>query len=51
MDSKQNSPPEENKDQATPNLQQNRKLNVKTLSNNVFQLNIAPNVDHPIFYF
>lgn len=43
--SKQNPPAEEIKANIeTPSLQTFRKLNVKTLSNNVFQLQIPPNV-------
>lgn len=45
---KQNPPTEEIKVKietpSTPSLQTFRKLNVKTLSNNVFQLQIPPNV-------
>ena len=44
MDSNQQNPPEEVKitqEEPTPNL---RKLNIKTLSNNVFPLKVSPNV-------
>jgi len=49
MESEKQTPPEETKmnieQPPQPSLQAIRKLNVKTLSNHVFQLQISPNVN------
>lgn len=46
MESEKTPPPEEKKQDQTPlpSIQAVRRLNVKTLSNNIFQLQISPNV-------